>query len=103
MRIWNRSDVEGPEDEFDFQDFRKAVKLELKRNPEMFDRVGGKEAQFLEWTLTAEEKKLRQRSLQKWAQVGFREVRAKNEKSMASWLRETLGCKKEKELLFLCF
>lgn len=91
MRIWNRSDVEGPDDEFDFQDFRKAVKLELKRNPEMFERVMGKDSQYLEWTLTAEERKLRLRSLQKWAKVGFRDSRVLNEKNMASWLRETLG------------
>jgi hypothetical protein len=39
---------------FDFQDYRKAVKAELKRNPEMFERVSGR-GQFTEWKLTEEE------------------------------------------------
>jgi hypothetical protein len=71
MRLWLRKETESVEDEYDFQDFRKAVKLELKRNPEMFERVSGK-GEFMEWSLTAYEKGRRDLSFQKWAKKGFK-------------------------------
>lgn len=80
---------------FDFQDFRKAVKAELKRNPESFERVSGGRGQFAEWKLTAEEVRffllvafflcarahtllqlaLRKRALGKWTHAGFMQHR----------------------------
>ncbi len=91
QRVWTNKEWEGADDEYDFQDFRKAVKLELKRNPDMFDRVTGRNSQFLEWTLAPSEQKRRRQTLEKWLAVGFRDAaRPVREKSMSDWLRETL-------------
>lgn len=91
MRLWLHKDTEQVDDEYDFQDFRKAVKLELKRNPETFERahLGG---QFMEWQLTLTERQRRAASLEKWKDMGFDDRRhALNRTSMAVFLREHLA------------
>lgn len=71
MQVWAKKDsVEEDEVSFEFQDYRNAVKAELKRNPEMFEKVADN-AVFAEWKLTREELYRRKRALDKWAAVGF--------------------------------